>query len=704
MAAEADLRRAAELYDGLGQPRLAASARQNLGFVLGLMGDVPASLQWFEQADVFFRERGIVDPRGLSDRSQALLSAGLVGEARGLAESAVEALARQGQKGYLAIAQLKLAEAALMEGDVVVAREMAQVARRAFVRQHRPSWAALARHVAVRAAWAAGERSPALLNGARAAADELGEARFVLPAADARLLAAQLALHLGRVETARRELARASRANRRGTVQLRARGWHATALLRLADGDRKGAKSALCAGVRVLERYRAALGATELRAHASGHVAEVASTGLGLALEDGAPEEVLAWMERWRAGALRMRPVRPPDDARLAADLGELRAVVAALDTALLEGRATARLRARQGELEDAVRSRARQATGILAASLAVRPDVHAINASLGGHSLVEYAEHDGVLYAVTVSRGRARLHRLGPVAEIHAELDRLLSSLRRLAFGAASPASVRAFTDAVGFGAMRLDAAVLRPVRHALAKGPLVIVPTGALHALPWSALPSCAGLPVAVAPSATVWHRAISSARGGAGGRTVLVAGPRLPGAASEVATLARRYPDAVCLTKAGAACHSVISALDGAAMAHIAAHGRFRADNPLFSSIELVDGPMTVYDLEALGRAPEVLILSACESGSSGVRPGNELMGLVAALLALGTRTVIASLIPVPDGATKALMLSLHGRMRAGASPAEALAAAEGEVAPAGPTGLAAAAAFTCFGAGR
>jgi len=42
------------------------------------------------------------------------------------------------------------------------------------------------------------------------------------------------------------------------------------------------------------------------------------------------------------------------------------------------------------------------------------------------------------------------------------------------------------------------------------------------------------------------------------------------------------------------------------------------------------------VTVYDLEALGHAPSTLILSACESGLSGVRPGDELMGLASVLL--------------------------------------------------------------------
>jgi CHAT domain-containing protein len=111
-------------------------------------------------------------------------------------------------------------------------------------------------------------------------------------------------------------------------------------------------------------------------------------------------------------------------------------------------------------------------------------------------------------------------------------------------------------------------------------------------------------------------------------------------------------------------------------------------------------MVDGPMTVYDLSALSRPPGLLVLSACDSGLSAVHPGDELQGLCAALLGLGSSAVVASLGPVDDLATRDLMVDFHDRLRAGHSPSEALAAAQARLAPEYAT---TGGSFVCLGAG-
>ena len=154
-------------------------------------------------------------------------------------------------------------------------------------------------------------------------------------------------------------------------------------------------------------------------------------------------------------------------------------------------------------------------------------------------------------------------------------------------------------------------------------------------------------------------------------------------MPRSRSEIRALSGRYPNAKPLMGSDATASAVARGLDGAYLAHLATHGRFRADNPLFSSLELADGPLTVYDLEQLGQCPEILVLSACDTALSGINPGDELMGVASAVFALGTRTLIASVAPVADHAAAELMIAFHQALAQGREPAQALALAGLEV---------------------
>jgi CHAT domain-containing protein len=163
--------------------------------------------------------------------------------------------------------------------------------------------------------------------------------------------------------------------------------------------------------------------------------------------------------------------------------------------------------------------------------------------------------------------------------------------------------------------------------------------------------------------------------------------------------VRELACLYPDATLLHGETATVDAALAALDGARLAHVACHGRFRSDSPLFSALELADGPLTVLDVQGLRRAPEILVLSACDLGRSNRHPGDELLGLSAALLAMGTRTIVASVAAVPDSGARRLMLALHRELIAGASTATALARAQGKL----QSRSAALTGFVCLGSG-
>jgi tetratricopeptide (TPR) repeat protein len=701
-AAERDLVRAELLHLSIGDELGAAETRHNLGWVAARSGDVPTALHRFDEADEYFVEHGVPAGMYLRPRCELLLSVHLIDEAKAAARRAVQELAEGRLATDVAEARLLLAEAMLLAGEHRDARAEASRALRAFRQQQRPGWSALAEHVRLRAAWAAGNASAATLEAARTAAADLAAAGWAVPALDARLIAARIALALGRVDEATDELARAAGARRRGPVGLRTRAWHAEALLRERNGDRRGAYAALRAGLRLVDQHRATLGATELRAHVSAQAEELASLGLRLALEDGDPARVLSWAERWRAGSLRVPPVRPPHDARLAADLAPLRDVVSRLDEAAASGGDTVVLLRRQAEIEQRIRRRSRAVHGHGADAESSPPSPALLSELLGERALVEFVSAGGRLFAVTLVDRHLRLHEVAWAERAAAELEALRFSLRRLAHGHGSKAALDAAAASAAHAATALDELLLGPLRTTLGERPLVLVPTGALHALPWAVLPSMFRRPVSVSPSAALWRRATEAASARQA-RVVLVAGPDLPSAPAEIADAAARYPSALRFVGDRARVEHVHRAIDGASLAHIAAHGTFRADNALFSSLRLSDGPLTVYDLETLRRAPRTLVLSACDSGLSAVHPGDELMGLASALLSLGTSTLVGTVIPVPDDATRALMNEFYAGLKAGSSPSAALAAAQAQIVDERHETFAASAGFVALGAG-
>lgn len=704
--AEADLRRVSELCRAEGAEVLAADAEANLAVAAFRRGDVPRALEFLDRADTTYRKHG-VEAAGLAlTRGEVLLSVGAFEEARETAEGAIGRFTRSGWGSLEAEAQLLSAQAQLAAGHVDAAQAAASRAAELFGRQRRPGWATVARYTALRAEERAGLLTPQLRRRALREASRLATTGWRAQELDARLIAARVALELGDLRTVRTEMPRIAVARTRGPTELRVRAWYAEALLRLATGREAAAEHALLAGFRVMERQRATVGATELRVHIANHGNDLAVLGLQLARKNGSPRKVLDWAERWRAGTLRLRPVRPPDDAALAAALVELRRVAGEAEQALLAGRRADRLLGRRAALEERVRRLARGAAGPMFAPSAEPPTVERLAEALGDAVLVELIAtvSDDVLVAVTIAGGEPRLHPLGSRQAARRELDALLFALRRLALRYGDPAEAR---RQVAAAAQRLEAAVLTPLAGVVGDRPLVVVPTGSLRSTPWALLPACAGRSVTVAPSATVWLNATTAAaarrtRPGAE-RVVLVSGPGLAGAAAEVAQLSAAYPGALRLSGPEATVEATLAALDGAAVAHVATHGTLRGDNPLFSSLELADGPLTAYDLERLRRAPRLVLLPACQSGAGHVLAGDEVMGLTSALFALGTRTAVATVIPVPDEATRPLMVALHDGLRAGQSPATALAAAQQAADRSDPAALATAGGFVCYGAG-
>jgi CHAT domain-containing protein len=97
------------------------------------------------------------------------------------------------------------------------------------------------------------------------------------------------------------------------------------------------------------------------------------------------------------------------------------------------------------------------------------------------------------------------------------------------------------------------------------------------------------------------------------------------------------------------------------------HIATHGIFRRDNPMFSSIRLADSYLNIYDLYQLRLPAELLTLSGCGTGLSVVAAGDELLGLMRGLLAAGAESLLLSLWDVHDRTTAQFMASFYSGLQ-------------------------------------
>ena len=694
-AAEADLVRARDLYADLAATEAAFGAELQLARIDIARGDLPACLARLDAIT-----GGDVSPWNRAEleslRARALAAGRLRGEALhalALAETIWRRSRIDDYEGRLEAVRLTL-----LAGDAGTAQALARGAQRSFIAHGRQVHASLAAGLAVAAAIAGGAVRPSTLRSGRRASRTLAGAGWPEEARRAQLLVARAAIELGSPRVAAREFAGCSVLLRRGRVPDRIEAWHVEALLRLERGDRSGAQRALRTGLGLLEGYRETLGASDLRASASEIGVELAELGLRIALAGADADSMLAWADRLRASALRSPPVTPPNGPELRDRAAELRQVSAEIWRAERARRATRTLFARQAELEASIRRLSRHTAGGGGARQRALPDRRELSRALGNDALVELIELDDSLTALTLAGGRLARHELGSAKPVKEELEWLRFALVRLARRRLGAIQHATMLQGARASAQRIGERLIAPLAENLGDRRLVIVPTGSLHATPWAMLPELRGRPLVVAPSAATWL-ALKAPRPAGRRKIALVAGPRLRHVRAELTAVGALYPRPITLTGRQATVHASMEALEGATIAHVACHGHFRSDSPLFSSLELADGPLNAYELQRLRRPPQLIVLSACDLGTSETRPGDELLGIAAALIAMGTRTIIASVVPVPDAGAKRLMTSLHGHLTAGDPPAVALAKAQAGV-KWGPPGQAG---FVCLGAG-
>lgn len=683
-AAEVALVDAIDLAELNGQLLLAGYAHHNLGHIRALRGDVPSALAAFDIATQRYEQLGAPADQTatlMADQARTLADAGLRDEAIESIDVAYELVLDGANTSEAADIALLTAQIRLDGDDPASAVEPARWARETYSAQGRSGWVPLADLVLVRARVEDGDVERA--RRAVALAADLEAAGWIEEAQGALIFAADHLRRNGRDDEARAALADAVRLDA-VTLKSRTARWLAMARQHELAGDLDAARGAVDAGLELLAANRTLLGAVELLSRSIESGADLARLGVDIELRRDNPQGVMDVLRRNVLGD-PLTGSGDALDAQRAEWLAELRRTVNDVRTIEQDSEARVRLRRRQAELERWIRDRSRQATAAtrtprLAVSLPTPP----------ADRLVTIEASTDQVISVAVTAGRPRLWRARPNDSVRQLVETVDFALHRLNRTGASAASMAVASSMLDDAGAALDA-VLIPDATRDASGPLVITPTDVLHGLPWRVIPSLRRRALTV--SATLGGTPPAHVHQ----RVLLVAGPNLEHADVEVRTIGAAT-EATILTSEKSDVEHVVRALGESDLAHIACHGTFRADNPLFSALHLADGDLTIFELDRCAHLPRTVILSACNAGQSAVLRGGALLGMANALLQMGVTSVIAPLSPVNDQRLVPLMLALHERLAAGDDAASALASVsiddDGRLNPT-------AAPFVCFG---
>ncbi len=216
------------------------------------------------------------------------------------------------------------------------------------------------------------------------------------------------------------------------------------------------------------------------------------------------------------------------------------------------------------------------------------------------------------------------------------------------------------------------LYADLIGPVREWLTTRRLVVVPHDFLHYVPFHALLDgrralIDDFVVSYAPSASVHHLCCAKAPSGEGSLVMGVPDAATPHIVHEVTDVARALPSPRLFigdeaTEAVLRQHGATSRF-----VHLATHGRFRHDNPMFSSVQLGTSRLSLFDLYQLELPCELVTLSGCATGLNVAEGGDELLGLVRGLLYAGTQSALVTLWDVSDLSTSEFMSRFYVSLR-------------------------------------
>lgn len=311
------------------------------------------------------------------------------------------------------------------------------------------------------------------------------------------------------------------------------------------------------------------------------------------------------------------------------------------------------------------------------------------------GETLIEYFTTGDSVSAFVASHDEVQVARdIASKSEIERCLATLRFQIEKFNYGSdyveAHFGQLRRATNEV---LTKLHSNIFAPLEAMIGGDRLIVVPHGALHYIPFHALYDgdrylIDRFEISSVPSASVLklcraRRASSQVSSSkfdvSRGDTLVALGlaeTGTPNIEEEIDALAELFPNAITLTGHRATRANLLEAAPHARFLHLASHGYFRRDNPMFSFLKLADANLNFYNLLDLRLNAELVTLSACHTGVNKVFPGDELHGLVRGFLYAGAPSVMASLWAVSDRSTADFMREMYSKIRAGSSKRAAI----------------------------
>ena len=297
---------------------------------------------------------------------------------------------------------------------------------------------------------------------------------------------------------------------------------------------------------------------------------------------------------------------------------------------------------------------------------------------------LLEYYTARNRFYVCVVSRQQFKILPLGDVLPVREKLRLLQLQLAKFRLGEdyTKPLEKR-LLEATQAHLEELYSLLIAPVRQQLLAEHLIIVPHAFLHYLPFHALSDgqrylIDDFSISYAPSSTVFAACQEKRQQGTEGETLVLAVPdaRAPFIEDEARYVSEAMGGARLFLGEEATEEQLRAFGPTSRFIHIATHGYFRQDNPMFSSIRLGKSLLSLFDLYQLQFDAELVTLSGCGTGMNVVIGGDELIGLVRGLLYAGAQTLLVSLWEVHDQSTAEFMGDFYRNYKKSANKANAL----------------------------